>query len=177
MLRCSPLNAALAFSRKASELIKRPWVLEPSVFEVFMKNFQYLIVAAIASSCGFIVHVFSTEWLQGWVAEIMAGHEVSPSWDVRYIAMLTSLEYGISALILYWIIRDKLMPYGKFKAFVILSLLLTALHGALIRQPLMDFLIGNPLEVALLQNAFKWLVWILMSFVVVYGSEHVAKKC
>ncbi|EJN3357910.1 hypothetical protein NPU96_001667 [Vibrio alginolyticus] len=142
-----------------------------------MNNFQYLIVAAIASSCGFIVHVFSAEWLQGWVAQIMAGHEVSSSWDVRYIAMLTSLEYGISAVILYWLIRDKIMPYGKFKAFVILSLLLTALHGALIRQPLLDFIIGNPIEVALLQNAFKWLVWILMSFVVVYGSERVAKKC
>ncbi|HHX8330477.1 TPA: hypothetical protein ACVOYW_004255 [Vibrio alginolyticus] len=117
-----------------------------------MKNFQYLIVATIASSCGFIVHVLSVEWLKGWVAQIMAGHVVSSSWSVRYIAMLTSLEYGISAVILYWLIRDKIMPHGKFKAFVILNLLLTALHGALIRQPLMDSIVGNPIEVALLQN-------------------------
>lgn len=142
-----------------------------------MKIFQYLIIAALASSCGFIVHVFSAEWLQSWIAQIMEGHKVSSSWAVRYIAILTSLEYGISTLILYWLVRDKIIPYGKFKAFVILSLLLTALHGALIRQPLMDFIIGNPIEVALLQNIFKWLVWILMSFVVVYGSERVVRKC
>jgi len=142
-----------------------------------MKIFQYLIVVALASCSGFIVHVFTAEWLQVWVAQVMSGHEVIPSWDVKYIAMVTSLEYGISVIILYWLIRDKIIPYGKFKAFLILSFLLTALHGALIRQPLMDFIVGNPIEVALLQNAFKWLVWFLMSFVVVYGSERVAKKC
>nr|MBF4265025.1 hypothetical protein [Vibrio anguillarum] len=90
---------------------------------------------------------------------------------------LTSLEYGISAIVLYWLIRDKIIKYGQFKAFIILSLLLTALHGALIRQPLMDFVVGNPIEVALVQNAFKWLVWVLMSLVTVYGFERVVKKC
>lgn len=141
-----------------------------------MKYFQYFALAALASSCGFVVHVFSAEWLQQWISQIMQGRVMSSSWDVRYIAMFTSLEYGISAMVLYWLIRDKIIQYGKFKAFLILSLLLTALHGALIRQPLMDFIIGNPIEVALLQNAFKWLVWILMSLVVVYGSERVMRQ-
>ncbi|EGR1757974.1 hypothetical protein GA076_24015 [Vibrio parahaemolyticus] len=142
-----------------------------------MKYVQYFVIAAIASSCGFIVHVFSAEWLQAWIAQHMEGQSVIPSWDVRYIAMLTSLEYGISAIVLYWLIRDKIIKYGQFKAFIILSLLLTALHGALIRQPLMDFVVGNPIEVALVQNAFKWLVWMLMSLVTVYGFERVVKKC
>jgi len=141
-----------------------------------MKIFQYLMIAALASSCGYVVHVFSAEWLQNWVAQIMEGREVSTSWDVRYFALFTSLEYGISAVVLYWLIRDKIIQLGQFKAFVILSLLLASLHGALIRQPLMDFVIGNPIEVAVVQNAFQWLVWILMSFVVVYGLERVMRK-
>lgn len=136
-----------------------------------MKYLQYLTMAALASSLGFIVHVFSAEWVQGWVAQIMQGRSVTPSWDVRYIATLTSLEYGASTIVLYWLIRDKVIKYGKFKAFITLSLLFTALHGALVRQPLMDYIIGNPVEVVLVQNALKWLVWILMSLVVVYGSE------
>ena len=136
-----------------------------------MKYLQYLAIAALASSLGFIVHVFSAEWVQGWVAQIMQGRSVTPSWDVRYIATLTSLEYGASTIVLYWLIRDKVIKYGKFKAFITLSLLFTALHGALVRQPLMDYIIGNPVEVVLVQNALKWLVWILMSLVVVYGSE------
>lgn len=141
-----------------------------------MKYLQYLTMAALASSLGFIVHVFSAEWVQGWVEQIMQGRSVTPSWDVRYIAMLTSLEYGVSTIVLYWLIRNKVIKYGKFKAFITLSLLLTALHGALVRQPLMDYIIGNPVEVVLVQNALKWLVWILMSLVVVYGSERLAKN-
>ena len=141
-----------------------------------MKYLQYLAIAALASSLGFIVHVFSAEWVQGWVAQIMQGRSVTPSWDVRYIATLTSLEYGASTIVLYWLIRDKVIKYGKFKAFITLSLLFTALHGALVRQPLMDYIIGNPVEVVLVQNALKWLVWILMSLVVVYGSERLAKN-
>ena len=141
-----------------------------------MKYFQYLIIAAIASSGAFVVHVFSAEWLQVWVSHVMEGKEVIPSWDVRYIALFTSLEYGISTIILYWLIRDKIIQFGTVTAVVILSLLLMALHGVLIRQPLMDFIIGNPLEVAVVQNAFKWLSWIVMSIVVVFGSEYVLRK-
>lgn len=37
----------------------------------------------------------------------------------------------------------------------------------------MDYIIGNPLNVVLVQNAFKWLVWLLMSFFIVYGYEFV----
>jgi hypothetical protein len=39
----------------------------------------------------------------------------------------------------------------------------------------MDFVIGNPWHVAIVQNTFIWLSWILMGFVVVYGYEMVVK--
>ncbi|EDP60705.1 hypothetical protein [Vibrio sp. AND4] len=140
-----------------------------------MRIFQYFVIAAVASGCGYLIHSLSVDWLQGWVAKIMerGGHEVSYSPEVLNVAMFTSIEYGVSVLALYFLIRDKIIGFGQFKAFLILTVLLTALHGALIRQPLMDFLIGNPIEVAVVQNAVQWLVWILMSFVVVYGSEYV----
>ena len=99
-----------------------------------MKYVQYFFIAAIVSSFGFIVHVFSAEWLQAWIAQYMEGQSIIPSWDVRYIAMLTSLEYGISAIVLYWLIRDKIIKYGQFNAFIILSLLLTAIHGGVVEQ-------------------------------------------
>jgi hypothetical protein len=35
----------------------------------------------------------------------------------------------------------------------------------------MDYVVGNPLHVVLVQNGFKWLVWLLMSFLVVFGFE------
>ncbi|KMK51246.1 hypothetical protein RO21_07220 [[Actinobacillus] muris] len=34
--------------------------------------------------------------------------------------------------------------------------------GRLIRQPLMDYAIGNPLYIAILQNMSSWIVWWVM---------------
>jgi hypothetical protein len=141
-----------------------------------MRYLKYLLLAALASTLGFIVHVFTVEWLQPWISQKMANHSVIPSWDVRYFAMLTSIEYGIATILLYRLMRDKVIVHGKLKASLLLSVLLLGLHGALIRQPLMDVLVGSPLDVALLQNAFKWLTWILISVTVVYGSESIDGK-
>lgn len=94
---------------------------------------------------------------------------------VRYIAGITSLEYGIAAIALYYLGRNKLISFGKFKAVLLFSILLMAIHGAFFRQPFMDYVVGNPVHVVLVQNSFKWLVWFLMSFCVVFGFEFVIK--
>lgn len=57
--------------------------------------------------------------------------------------------YGVTAIALYILIQDKLFKYRLPFRILIFSALLTAIHGALMRQPLMNYLIGNPLQVAL----------------------------
>ncbi len=141
-----------------------------------MKYFLLLILAIIASLTGFVVHVFTVEWLPDWISSQMQGIEVQPPWAVRYVAGITSIEYGIATIVLYHLARDKLIKFGKLKASFYLSLLLLALNAMLIRQPLMDYLIGNPLHVAIVQNAFKWLSLIMMSFITVYGYEFIKAK-
>lgn len=141
-----------------------------------MKVLLIILIAAIASSSSFLVHVMTVEWLPNWVASQMQNVDIQTSWSVRYVALLTSVEYGFAAMILYYLVRDKLIHLGKFNTFVIFSLLLIAIKGILIRQPLMDYIIGNPIKVVLVQNIFKWLVWIIMSFIVVYGCEILIKK-
>ena len=140
-----------------------------------MKFFLIFIVAVVASASSFIVHVATVEWLPSWVSGQMQGLPIQPSWDVRYIAGVTSLEYGIAAIALYYLARNKLIGFGKFKAALVFSVLLMAIHGAFLRQPLMDYVVGNPIHVVLVQNFFKWLVWLLMSFCVVFGFEFVIK--
>ncbi|WP_299770144.1 hypothetical protein [uncultured Pseudoteredinibacter sp.] len=133
------------------------------------------VIAALASASAFVVHVITVEWLPNWIGSQMADKQVSPSWNVRYTAMITSIEYGIACLFLYHLLREKIIIKGKCIAILILFALLTALHGALLRQPLMDFIIGNPLQVVLVQNGFKYLVWLLMSFVTVLAYERFLK--
>ncbi len=141
-----------------------------------MKYFLLLILAIIASLTGFVVHVFTVEWLPDWISSQMQGIEVKPSWAVRYVAGITAIEYGIATIVLYHLARDKLIQLGKLRASVFLSILLLALNAILIRQPLMDYLIGNPLIVVVVQNGFIWLSWILLSFITVYGYEFIQAK-
>ena len=136
-----------------------------------MKFILIFIVAVIASASSFVVHVATVEWLPAWIGNQMQGVSVGTSWHVRYIAGVTSLEYGLAAITLYYLARDKLLAFGRFRAALIFSVLLMAIHGVFIRQPLMDYIVGNPLHVVVVQNGFKWLVWLLMSFCIVFGSE------
>ncbi|WP_020407995.1 hypothetical protein [Hahella ganghwensis] len=141
-----------------------------------MKYLLLMMVAAVASASSFIVHVATVEWLPAWIGNQMQGIGVQPSWDIRYIAGLTSIEYGLAASAFYLLARDKLILMGRFKTSLLFATLLAAIHGALLRQPIMDYVIGNPLLVVLVQNSFQWLVWLLMSFLVIYGVEIVMDR-
>jgi hypothetical protein len=141
-----------------------------------MKLILIFLVMVIASTSSFVVHVISIEWLPAWVGRQMDGVTIQPSWSVRYVAALTSIEYGFAAVTLYVLARDRLIKHGLFNASLIFSVLLTAIHGALIRQPFMDYVVGNPIHVVLVQNGFKWLVWLLMSFIVIFGYELISNK-
>ncbi|WP_070965597.1 hypothetical protein [Vibrio sonorensis] len=136
-----------------------------------MKLFTFFLISVVASSCSFVIHVATVEWLPSWVATQMEGLTVQPSWNVRFVALLTAVEYGIAASLLYVLARERLITFGRFNASLILGVLLAALHGAFIRQPLMDWVVGNPIHVVIVQNAFQWLVWLLMAVVVVFGLE------
>ena len=143
--------------------------------KILMTIVLILILAILASLGGFVVHVITIEWLPQWIGAQMQGITIQPSWDVRYLAAVTSIEYGLAAIGLYYLGRQKLLSFGKLKSALIFSILLMAISGVFIRQPLMDIAIGNPLHVSLLQNAFKWLPWIIMAFVVVFGFELIQK--
>jgi len=141
-----------------------------------LRFFLLLGVAALASSSAFIVHVLSAEWLPQWIVMQMEGKQVTPSWDVRYIAGVTAIEYGIGAVLLYNLSRPSLKKFHIVVRAVIISAILAMLSGALIRQPFMDLVIGNPLLVVLVQDGLKWLLWLFMGFITVVGVEAVNKS-
>ncbi len=141
-----------------------------------VRIFGLLLVAAVASSSSFIIHVLTVEWLPGWIGQQMEGKTISPSWDVRYIAMITSVEYGVAALLIYHFLRDKILAWGMPLVVLSLFALLAATHGALIRQPLMGYIVGNPIQVVLVQNGSKYLIWFLMAFITVFGYEFLNKR-
>jgi len=132
-----------------------------------------ILLVITASFSGFVIHVLTIEWLPQWIGSQIQGIEITASWDVRYVAAITSVEYGLAALGIYIIGRKYLLRWGQLKAALAFSVLLMSIQGLFIRQPLMDFLIGNPWHVVLVQNAFKWLPWLLVAFIIVFGYEYI----
>lgn len=124
------------------------------------------IAAVLGAGIGFVIHVFSVEVVERHVAAIMAGRNVAPSWDVRIPAALSSIEQGLALALIYLLLRRRFPGLGTLRRALLTAALALALAGNLIRQPLMNLLIGNPLEVVAVQDGVTWLIWLVMSLVV-----------
>ena len=135
-----------------------------------------LIAAISAAVVGFVIHVGSQGFVKAWVYSRMHGHAVTPSWDVRYIALLTSLEIGIAVVFLYALFRKALPQTRSVVRGLILGVLLLAAQGSLFRQPLMDFIIGNPISVVAVQDGITWVLWLVMCAVAAITFDGVAKN-
>ncbi|GLQ76108.1 hypothetical protein [Vibrio penaeicida] len=134
-----------------------------------MKFILYFFVLVLAAAIGFVVHVIEAEWLRAWISQQMTGKSVMPSWDVRYVAMALAIESSIGVFIVYLLLRQKIGNCSLLIQVGALSGIILAMKSMLIRQPVMDFIIGNPIHVVAAQNLLKWMTPILMSTIIVVG--------
>ena len=125
-----------------------------------------IIAATLAAGIGFTLHVFSAEVITEYVAATMAGRHVAPSWDIRIPAALSSIEQGLALVVLYLLLRLRFPWLSTLWRGLLVTMLALALGGNLIRQPMMDLLIGNPLSVVAVQDGITWLIWIIMGLIV-----------
>lgn len=140
-----------------------------------MKTFTAGVAAgAMAATVGFVGHVSSREFVQSWVGSQMAGRQVAPSWDVRYLAWATSLEMGLGLVLLYALVRRVLPARTSVMRGVLMAGLLLAITGRLFRQPLMNLAIGNPGSVVIVQDGITWLLWLAMSVTVATVFDRLA---
>lgn len=135
-----------------------------------------LFAAVAAAATGFVIHVGSQRWVQEWVSARMQGREVTASWDVRYLALASSLEVGIGLVVLYALVRGHLPFKSSAVRGLVLGVLLLAVMGRLVRQPLMNFIIGNPLPVVAVQDGVSWLVWLASCTVVACTYDRLTAK-
>ncbi|MEM9634602.1 MAG: hypothetical protein AAGA50_24950 [Pseudomonadota bacterium] len=130
-----------------------------------------LAAASLAAAAGFVIHVFTVEWIHEWVAGQMAGKTVQPSWDVRVPAALSSMEMGLALTICYALLKYRFPGLRWWIGGFGLGCLMLAVQGRLLRQPLMNWLVGNPIEVVLVQDGIAWLTWLVMALIVAFVFE------
>ncbi|PHM73227.1 hypothetical protein [Xenorhabdus kozodoii] len=138
--------------------------------------FIILIVSILTAFIGFIVHVINVEWLIPYIRSEVNNVSVLPSWDVRYLAAFTSIETGFGITILYILIKKGMPTYNSFTRGIIMWLLELAIMGRLVRQPLMDFAIGNPFLISMLQNSISWINWFLICLITTFLYDYLIKS-
>ncbi|MBC8949978.1 hypothetical protein [Xenorhabdus sp. TS4] len=138
--------------------------------------FIILIVSIFTAFIGFIVHVINVEWLIPYIRSEVNNVSVLPSWDVRYLAAFTSIETGFGITILYILIKKGMPTYNSFTRGIIMWLLELAIMGRLVRQPLMDFAIGNPFLISILQNSISWINWFLICLITTFLYDYLIKS-
>jgi len=129
--------------------------------------FRAALAACAASLLGFFIHVWGGRYVNDIVSSLMEGRTVAPSWDVRAVAAVTSLETGIGVVLTHILIRRALPGWGVWKRGVGVAVLTLATQGRLFRQGIMDGVIGNPIEVVALQNGLSWATWLAVSLAAV----------
>jgi hypothetical protein len=141
-----------------------------------MRNPVSAAVTTIAAAAAwFFVHKPIADHIDQWVGEHMAGQPdvKRPPYGLEVVlpATLSSIEYGMAMFVLYGLVRraaPTLSPLARALCVFLLSL---AVGGQLLRFPVMQLVIGNPLWVTLVQHAGGWLPYLAASLVVAFSYE------
>ena len=145
-----------------------------------MRKVVPLAVAAIAAAVAwFFVHKPIADHIDLWVSEHMAGQpdiKRQPyGLEVIIPATLSSIEYGIAMVVLYWLVRKATPTLSTLPRALCVFLLSLAIGGELMRFPVMQLVIGNPLGVTLVQHAALWLPYFAASLAVAFSYEALLK--
>ncbi|EYU15846.1 hypothetical protein [Photorhabdus aegyptia] len=138
--------------------------------------FLIILIVSILTSCvGFVIHVINSEWVVPYIRNEVSNITIAPSWDVRYLAALTSLETGLGITFLYILIKKSLPTYTPITRGILMWLIELAIMGRLVRQPLMDYAIGNPFAISVLQNSVSWINWFFICLITTCLYDYLIK--
>jgi hypothetical protein len=119
----------------------------------------------VAAGIGFAIHVL---YGQGWAAAYvdraagsgrLAGvlHQPYPPYVV-VAALLAQVIPVAGKVVVFLLVRDKLPGQSRIVKGLWFGLLLLAATDALVRLPFMNALIGNPMDVVLVQGLEGWAI-------------------
>lgn len=134
---------------------------------------RIVLATAVASAAGFGIHVLCG---QGWALEYatraaQAGRlggvlrEPYPTYVV-VVAALTTLIPTLGKVLVFLLVRDRLPGRTALMKGLAFGLLLLLINDALLRLPIMNVVIGNPVDVMLVQSLEAWLISPIMGILI-----------
>lgn len=136
-------------------------------------NFRYVLAACIAASTGFFLHVtigrgIAVEYVQAAADEgRLSGvlREPYPGWVVA-IATSSAILPAIAFLLLWLLVRDRMPGRSRIVKGFVFGLLLLCLRDESLRLPVMQLVIGNPLDVTAVQSPESWVIYPIMGLLI-----------
>jgi hypothetical protein len=116
---------------------------------------RILVASVVAAIVALTVHILLQQWAQPIISERMRGIEVlRPPYGafVTGVAYVTAVVPAIVAAILFYYGAHLLPARSRLGKGLWLGVLILLLKGDLVRQPVMNFLIGNPPSVVVLND-------------------------
>ena len=144
-----------------------------------MRKITQLSVAAIsAAAVGFLVHKSFADRLPAWVSAHMGSVQIKlPPYGPEVVvpAALTSLEPGLAFLAAYLLARRATPAWPTWRRALVVAALCLGLQGSLLRMPVMQLVVGNPVGVTLVQHAALWMPYVAACLVVAYAYEFLGR--
>ncbi len=138
-----------------------------------MYKTRILLATIVAAAIGFAIHVLygqglAIEYVQsvaqeGRLNEII--RQPYPTWLV-IVAALTALIPTFGKVLLYLLIQDKLPASSDMGRGLMFGLVLLVIDDALLRMPIMSMVVGNPLDIMLVQSFEGWIIPFVMGLVI-----------
>jgi len=137
----------------------------------------------LAAAAGFTIHVtYGRGWAEEYTqAAAQAGRithvltEPYPAWLVA-VAMATALVPTFGKVIIYLLVRQKLPGQTAWRKGLAFSALLLLLDGETVRQPLMNTLVGLPLDVSLVKSLEHWVIDPVMGMLIALTVSWSSRK-
>lgn len=136
-------------------------------------SIKILIAAVVAAGIGFGIHVIYGQGLaMAYVQEAAQTGRLNniltqpyPSWVV-FVAGGTALLPTLVKVLLYVLIKPRLPSTTSLGRGLMFGLLLLAIDDAFLRMPIMNVVVGNPVDVMLIQSLEAWAISLCMGLVI-----------
>lgn len=170
-------RAALIFAPFLIELLVEkallPFWRDIRTLGVKMHWTKIACATLLAAAIGFLIHVLygqgiAIEYVQRAAEDGRLDDVIKQPYptSVAVIAALTALIPAFGKVFVYILIQDKLPSQRKIIKGIIFGVLLLFVGDHLLRMPLMGLVIGNPLDVVIIQSIEKWIIYPSMGIII-----------
>lgn len=135
---------------------------------------RFILAACLCTALAMTVHIKLQHFCVQYVSTHMEGVTVAHAPYNTFITSMAYLTFVVQALVVcfaYYLVRDYMPCKSAFGRGCLFGLFIMLMNGELLRQPFMNYLVGNPVLVILVQQGQVWISTLVASIVIAWVLE------